>query len=67
MAKCKMIGVRIEPTSKQDTEADLGGTPNAATQRALRDAGSRKNIEVFKSVGAWAKAARSAQSREPKK
>jgi len=34
--------------------------PNAATRRALRDARSRKNIETFDSVAAWAKAARSA-------
>lgn len=67
MAKSKMSGGRIEPTSKQDTKADLRRTPNAATRRALRDAGSRKNIEVFESVAVWAKAICSAESCEPKK
>jgi hypothetical protein len=67
MAKSKMIGVRIEPMPKQETEVVLGGTPNAATQRALREVGSRKKIEAFESVAAWAKATRSAESREPNK
>jgi len=34
--------------------------PNAATRRALRAACSRKDIESFGSVAAWAKATRSA-------
>lgn len=33
--------------------------PNAATRKALREARSRRNIETFGSVAAWAKAARS--------
>lgn len=34
--------------------------PNAATRKALREARSRKNIETFGSIAAWARAARSA-------
>jgi len=34
--------------------------PNAATRRALREARSRKDIESFDSVAAWAGATRSA-------
>ena len=34
--------------------------PNAATRKALREPRSRKNIESFETVGAWAKAMRSA-------
>ena len=33
--------------------------PNAATRKALREARSRKTIESFETVGAWAKAMRS--------
>ena len=33
--------------------------PNAATRKALQDARSRKNIESFESVTAWAKEIRS--------
>lgn len=33
--------------------------PNAATRKALREARSRKNIETFDSVEAWAKQMRS--------
>jgi DNA-damage-inducible protein J len=33
--------------------------PNAATRKALREARSRKNIESFESIGAWAKEMRS--------
>lgn len=33
--------------------------PNAATRRALDEARSRKNLESFESVAAWAKAMRS--------
>ena len=34
--------------------------PNAATRKALREARSRRNLERFETVGAWAKAMRSA-------
>jgi DNA-damage-inducible protein J len=34
--------------------------PNIATRKALREARSRRNIESFESVAAWAKAIRSA-------
>jgi DNA-damage-inducible protein J len=33
--------------------------PNAATRKALREARSRRNVESFKSIGAWAKEMRS--------
>ena len=33
--------------------------PNAATRKALRDVRSRKNIESFDSIDAWAKQIRS--------
>ena len=33
--------------------------PNKATQRAIREARARKNVETFDSVSAWAKKMRS--------
>jgi hypothetical protein len=51
MAKSKRIRVRVGPRRKYSAER----IPNAATRKALHEAGSRRNIESFESFRAWVK------------
>jgi hypothetical protein len=56
MARSKIIRAHIKP-ARVGAGKPVG--PNAATRKALREARSRKTIESFETVGAWAKAMRS--------